>query len=183
MRIFRIAMAQMNSVVGDVAGNAQRIERWLREARRAKADLVAFPELALTGYPPEDLLLNPRFLKETRKALGAVIRRCQNIAAVIGFVATKETPAHTSDRPMIVPAGGRQLSNAAAVVADGRLVTTYHKLYLPNYGVFDESRYFHPGQSKPLVVLNGTVLGVNICEDIWIQEGPTRAQAEAGAEV
>ena len=182
MRVFRIAMAQMNSVVGDLTGNVQRIERWLREARRARADLIAFPELALTGYPPEDLLLSPRFLEETQKALGVVIRRCQNIAAVIGFVATRETPAQAGDQP-IVPAGRHELFNAAAVIADGRLVTTYHKLYLPNYGVFDESRYFHPGRSKPIVVLNGTAFGVNICEDIWIPHGPTTAQADAGAEV
>ena len=182
MRVFRIAMAQMNSVVGDLTGNVQRIERWLREARRARADLIAFPELALTGYPPEDLLLSPRFLEETQKALGVVIRRCQNIAAVIGFVATRETPAQAGDQP-IVPAGRYELFNAAAVIADGRLVTTYHKLYLPNYGVFDESRYFHPGRSKPIVVLNGTAFGVNICEDIWIPHGPTTAQADAGAEV
>jgi NAD+ synthase (glutamine-hydrolysing) len=183
MRVFRIAMAQMNSIVGDLTGNVQRIERWLREARRARADLVAFPELALTGYPPEDLLLNPRFQDETRKALGAVIRRCHSIAAVIGFVAAGKTSAPAINQPMIVPAGRQELSNAAAVIADGRLVTTYHKLYLPNYGVFDESRYFHPGRSKPVVVLNGTALGVNICEDIWIPEGPTRAQADAGAEL
>ncbi|MGH7233224.1 MAG: NAD+ synthase [Nitrospiraceae bacterium] len=183
MRVFRIAMAQMNPVVGDLEGNVRRIEGWLREARQAKADLVAFPELALTGYPPEDLLLNPRFLDETRRALGKVIRHCQGIAAVVGFVAAGDTPDTKTDRPAIVPAGRHELYNAAAVIAGRRLITTYRKLYLPNYGVFDESRYFHPGRSTPVIVVNGTALGVNICEDIWMPEGPSRTQAAAGAEV
>jgi NAD+ synthase (glutamine-hydrolysing) len=181
-RVFRIAMAQMNPTVGDLPGNVRRITAWLREARKAKADLVAFPELALTGYPPEDLLLNPRFLEDTRRALREVMRQCRGLAAVIGYVSDGETGTR-SERPMVVPAGRQELYNAAAVVAEQRLVTTYCKHYLPNYGVFDESRYFHPGRRIPVIVLNGTVLGVNICEDIWYPEGPSRAQAAAGAEV
>ncbi len=183
MRTFRIAMVQMNATVGDVSGNTRRIIGWLREARKAKVDLVAFPELAITGYPPEDLLLKPRFLLENRRALDEVIRQCRGIAAVVGYVGeggvAHALPAH----PMVVPAGRHELHNAAAVIANGRLVTSYSKWYLPNYGVFDESRYFHPGRRIPVIVLNGTAFGVNICEDIWLPEGPTRVQAAAGAEV
>jgi NAD+ synthase (glutamine-hydrolysing) len=178
-----MAMVQMNATVGDVGGNTRRIIGWLREARKAKADLVAFPELAIAGYPPEDLLLKPRFLLENRRALDEVIRQCRGLAAVVGYVGeggiAHALPAH----PMVVPAGRHELYNAAAVIANGRLVTAYSKWYLPNYGVFDESRYFHPGRRIPVIVLNGTAFGVNICEDIWLPEGPTRVQAAAGAEV
>ncbi|HEV8540223.1 MAG TPA: NAD+ synthase, partial [Nitrospiraceae bacterium] len=181
-RVFRIAMAQMNPTVGDLAGNVRRMSGWLREAQKAKADLVAFPELSLTGYPPEDLLLNPRFLEDTRRALQEVMRRCRGLAAVVGYVSEGETGSRLK-RPMVVPAGRHDLYNAAAIIAEQRLVTTYCKRYLPNYGVFDESRYFHPGRRIPVILLNGTVLGVNICEDIWYPEGPSRMQAAAGAEV
>ncbi len=182
MRTFRIAMIQMNPTVGDLEGNVRRIGGWLKEARRAKADLVVFPELAITGYPPEDLLLKPRFIEENRRALQAVVRQCRGLAAVVGYVGQGGV-SETADHPMVVPAGRHELYNAAAVIAEARVVLSYGKLYLPNYGVFDESRYFHPGRRIPVVVLNGTALGVNICEDIWLPEGPTRAQAAAGAEV
>ena len=183
MRLFRIAMVQMNPTVGDVAGNVRRIRHWITEAKKAHADLVAFPELAITGYPPEDLLLKLRFLEENRRGLEEIIRQCRGIAAVVGYVA-EGAPAKLSQYlPMVVPAGRHELYNAAAIIADRRLVTTYCKRYLPNYGVFDESRYFHSGRRVPVVLLNGTLLGVNICEDIWLPEGPTKAQAAAGAEV
>jgi len=183
MRIFRIAMVQMNPTVGDLGGNVRRVAAWLREARRANVDLVAFPELVITGYPPEDLLLKPRFLEDNHRALKEVIRNCRGVAAVVGYVGEGGTSHPRPDHPMVVPAGRHELYNAAAIIADRRLVTTYCKWYLPNYGVFDESRYFHPGRRIPVVVLNGTAVGVNICEDIWLPEGPTRAQAAAGAEV
>ncbi len=183
MRLFRIAMVQMNPTVGDLEGNVRRITTWLREARKDKAELAVFPELAITGYPPEDLLLKPRFLEDNRRALEEIVRTCRGLAAVVGYVGqgggSHQKPAH----PMVVPAGRHELYNAAAVIADQRLVTTYEKQYLPNYGVFDESRYFHPGRRIPVVVLNGIALGVNICEDIWFPEGPCRTQAAAGAEV
>ncbi len=183
MRTFRIAMVQMNPTVGDLDGNVRRITGWLKEARKARVDLAVFPELAITGYPPEDLLLKPRFIEDNRRALQEVARRCRSVAAVVGYVGQGSISELTADHPMVVPAGRHELYNSAAIIADGRLVTTYCKLYLPNYGVFDESRYFHPGRRIPIVVLNGTALGVNICEDIWFPEGPTRAQAAAGAEV
>lgn len=183
MRWFRLAMVQMNPTVGDLDGNARRIIAWLKEARKAKADLAAFPELAVTGYPPEDLLLKPRFLKDQRRALAEIMEECRGIAAVVGYVAEGEEAHPKSSRPMVVPAGRHELYNASAIMADRRLAVSYSKRYLPNYGVFDESRYFHPGCRIPVILLNGTVLGVNICEDIWFPEGPSRVQAAAGAEV
>ncbi|OGW67274.1 MAG: NAD+ synthase [Nitrospirae bacterium RIFCSPLOWO2_02_FULL_62_14] len=183
MRPFRIAMIQMNPTVGDVDGNVRRIAGWLREAKKAGADLVAFPELAVTGYPPEDLLLKPQFLKDNRRAVQAIIRHSRGLAAVVGCVGESDLSESKEGQPMVVPAGRHELSNAAVVIAGGRLVTTYAKRYLPNYGVFDESRYFHPGRRIPVVVLGGVAIGVNICEDIWFPEGPTRAQAAAGADV
>ncbi len=176
-------MVQMNPTVGDMEGNVLRIGGWLREAKKAGADLVAFPELAITGYPPEDLLLKPKFLRENRRALQEVIRRSRGLAVVVGCVGESTMSELKSGQPMVVPAGRHELSNAAAVIAGGRLVATYDKRYLPNYGVFDESRYFHPGRKISVVVLGGVAIGVNICEDIWFPEGPTRSQAAAGAEI
>jgi NAD+ synthase (glutamine-hydrolysing) len=183
MRLFRIAMVQMNSTVGDVAGNVRRIRAWMREAQKAKVDLVAFPELAITGYPPEDLLLKPGFVDENRRALEEVVRHSKNMTAVIGYVEQGTQAQARADHPMVVSAGRHELFNAAAIVSDQRLVKTYHKWYLPNYGVFDESRYFHSGHRAPLVLLNGTWVGINICEDIWLPKGPTKVQAAAGADV
>ena len=183
MRTFRIAMVQMNPTVGDLDGNVRRITGWLREAKQAKADLVAFPELAITGYPPEDLLLKPRFVADNRRALKEIVRHCRSLAAVVGYVSQGDGIDPKPARASVVPAGAHELYNAAAVIADQKLVTTYCKWYLPNYGVFDESRYFHPGRRLPLIRLRGTVVGVNICEDVWLPEGPTRFQAAAGAEV
>lgn len=176
-------MVQMNPTVGDVDGNVRRIGGWLREAKKAGADLVAFPELAVTGYPPEDLLLKPQFLDDNRRAVQEIIRQSRGLAVVVGCVGESALSEPKAGQPMVVPAGRHELSNAAAVIAGGRLVATYDKRYLPNYGVFDESRYFHPGRRIPVVVLAGVAIGVNICEDIWYPEGPTRAQAAAGAEI
>ena len=176
-------MIQMNPTVGDLDGNVRRIIGWLREATKAKPDLVAFPELAITGYPPEDLLLKPQFVADNRRALGEVIRACRSTVAVVGYVGQGSPTTLRRGAAAVLPAGRHELYNAAAVIANRRLVTTYAKWYLPNYGVFDESRYFNPGRRLPLVTVNGTVVGVNICEDIWLPEGPTRGQANAGAEV
>ncbi len=183
MRVFRIAMAQMNPVVGDLQGNAQKAIGWIKEARKAKADLLALPELAISGYPPEDLLLKPRFLADNRRALKEIMKHCRGVAVVVGYVGQGPVSDGRVWQPMAVPAGRHALYNAAAVLAEERLVTSYHKAYLPNYGVFDESRYFHPGRRVPIIVLNGTAIGVNICEDIWFPEGPTRVQALGGAEI
>jgi len=183
MRPFRMAMVQMNPTVGDLDGNVRRIIGWLREAKKATPDLVAFPELAITGYPPEDLLLKPQFVADNRRALNEVIRACRDCVAVVGYVGQGPLTGLRQGAAAVLPAGRHELYNAAAVIADRKLVMTYAKWYLPNYGVFDESRYFNPGCRLPLVTVKGTVVGVNICEDIWLPEGPTRGQANAGAEV
>jgi len=166
MRTLRIAMAQVNPTVGDLAGNRDRIVDSIDRARKAGADIVALPELAVTGYPPEDLLLKPQFVADNLRTLREVQQATKGITAVVGFVDRNDC-----------------LYNAAAVLHNGEHRYTYHKILLPNYGVFDEYRYFRPGNRYPLVVLKGVTLGVNICEDIWFSEGPTRTQALAGAEV
>ena len=176
-------MVQMNPTVGDLDGNVRRIIRWMREANKAKPDLIAFPELAITGYPPEDLLLKPQFVADNRRALNEIIRACRDGVAVVGFVGQGSPTGLREGAASVLSAGRHELYNSAAVIADRRLATTYAKRYLPNYGVFDESRYFNPGRRLPLVTVKGTVVGINICEDIWLPEGPARGQANAGAEV
>ena len=176
-------MAQMNPTVGDIVGNTRSIQAWIKDARRAKADLVVFPELAITGYPPEDLLYKPRFIADTRRALKAVAAAARGVVVVVGSVGQGAASVSESDAPSFPSTDRQALYNEASLVSDGRILATYRKRHLPNYGVFDESRYFHPGSRLPLLVLNGTTIGVNICEDIWFSDGPTRAQAAAGAEV
>ncbi len=166
MRTFRLAMAQMNATVGDLDGNTERIIASIREACSLGADLVAFPELALPGYPPEDLLLKPQFIRENQERLRHIAAECANIAAVVGFI--------DSDS---------DIYNAAAVIHDREIVGIYHKMYLPNYGVFDEDRYFAAGGNCPVYTINGTPIGVNICEDIWYATGPAVVQRAAGAEI
>ena len=165
-RQFRLALAQINSTVGDISGNTQTILKYIDMAREAKADLVAFPELAITGYPPEDLLLKPAFLQANLDAMHRVIAAAKGIAVVVGFV-------HVA----------RDTSNAAAIGYDGNLIDIYRKIFLPNYGVFDEDRYFRRGDTCPVYTINGTGVGINICEDIWYPVGPAVLQRESGAEV
>src|SRR5437762_1260472 len=163
----RLAMAQMNVVVGDIEGNANKIVEWMDRARDAGADVITFPELALTGYPPEDLLLKPQFIDANLAALQTVVARTQDIVAIIGFVDRQD-----------------DIFNAAAIAQNGAMVTTYHKIYLPNYGVFDEFRYFQPGNRCPVLQMDGATIGVSICEDIWYPDGPVFTQAlSGGAEV
>ena len=166
VRKFRLALAQINTTVGDIPGNTARIIEYMNRAREAGADLVAFPELAVTGYPPEDLLFKTSFLEANEAAMREIVSVSQGIAVVVGYVET-----------------GPDISNAAAVGYDGRLVDTYRKMYLPNYGVLDEDRYFRRGETCPVYTINGTGVGVSICEDIWYPVGPIAVQREAGAEV
>jgi NAD+ synthase (glutamine-hydrolysing) len=166
MRTFRLALAQMNATVGDLEGNAKKILEGVDRAREAQADLVAFPELALPGYPPEDLLLKPSFVGANEQALQKVAAEVHGVAAVIGF-------AHLAG----------DLYNAAAICADGEVRGVYHKHYLPTYGVFDEDRYFHRGTDAPVFVIAGTRVGICICEDIWYPSGPAEWLSWAGAEV
>ena len=166
MRTFRLAMAQVNATVGDFDGNTERIISAIQDARDLGADLIAFPELALPGYPPEDLLLKPQFIRENHDRLLQIAAECKGIAAIVGFI--------DSDS---------DIYNAAAVINDGEIVGTYRKMYLPNYGVFDEDRYFAAGADCPVYIINGTPVGVNICEDIWYATGPAVVQRAAGAEL
>lgn len=166
MRTLRIAMAQMNPTVGDLSGNAKRILEFLDEAKDMEADMVVLPEMALTGYPPEDLLLKPQFVQENINSLKWIATRTKGITAIVGFVDKKE-----------------DIYNAAAIIHHGEVVDVYHKMYLPNYGVFDEDRYFQAGVTPLNIVLKGITIGIGICEDIWYPEGPARTQAVAGAEI
>jgi NAD+ synthase (glutamine-hydrolysing) len=161
---FRIAMAQINMTVGDFEGNTRRIIERLEEAQNLGADVVSFPELAITGYPPEDLLIKSDFIDENRSCLHEIARHAAGTAAVVGFVDS-----------------GDHLYNAAAVLSEGRIAGVYRKMRLPNYGVFDEKRYFQPGIESPVYVIHGVPVAVNICEDIWAPGGPLLAQALAGA--
>jgi NAD+ synthase (glutamine-hydrolysing) len=162
----RLALAQMNTVVGDLDGNRERIVARLEEARDAGADLVLFPELATTGYPPEDLLLRPGFLRAAAKTLDAVAAETKDIAALVG-----------------APHLDRDLFNACAVCADGEVKAMYRKQFLPNYGVFDEDRYFQPGRELVLLRCGETLVGPTVCEDIWQPGPPATDLALAGAHI
>jgi NAD+ synthase (glutamine-hydrolysing) len=165
-RRLRIGIAQINTTVGDFGGNWQKILKAIKEARSLGVDLLTFPELAICGYPPEDLLFKPQFIAQNLRSLEKVIEASSGISIVIGFVDAKE-----------------DIYNAAAVIGDGQLAGVYHKIYLPNYGVFDENRYFRAGNECPVYVIAGVNVGINICEDIWYEAGPATTQALAGAEV
>ena len=166
MKTLRIALAQINSTVGDFEGNVRKIVDNLERARDLGAALVAFPELAIPGYPPEDLLFKPAFIEANLRALDAVARASRGLTTVVGFVDRRD-----------------DIFNAAAVLHDGALTGIYHKRYLPNYGVFDENRYFQAGVETPVFTLGPATFAVNICEDLWYPTGPTTVQALAGAEL
>jgi len=183
MRTLRIAMAQMNPTVGDLTGNLHRITTWIRDAKKVNADLVVFPELAITGSPPEDLLLKAQFVEENVQVLNEIAQACHGVVAVVGYVRQGDQRDPHSFRPSMRSAGRRALYNAAAVIADRKVVGSYCKWYLPNYGVCDESRYFLPGRRLLMLLVNGTTIGVTICEDMWSPEGPIPVYAAAGAEV
>jgi NAD+ synthase (glutamine-hydrolysing) len=161
-------MAQVNPTVGDLDGNAALIADTFARARDAGADLVVFPELALTGYPPEDLLHKPAFIESNLTHLRALAKVLTGAVSVVGFVDRTASGA---------------LHNAAAVLAGGRRRGTYRKALLPNYGVFDERRYFAPGDEHPLFTVRGVRVGITICEDAWDGDGPVRTTARNGAEV
>lgn len=162
----RLALAQINPIVGDIAGNEQKIVARLREAREGGAQLVLFPELAVTGYPPEDLLLKEHFLADARAAVERIAEEATEIVAIVGF------PERADD-----------VYNAAAVLADGAIQAVYRKTRLPNYGVFDEVRYFQSGDQPALVEIDGVKVGLTICEDVWVPGAPAAAEALAGATV
>jgi NAD+ synthase (glutamine-hydrolysing) len=162
----RLALAQINTIVGDLDGNAELIRRRLSEAKDQQADLVVFPELAVTGYPPEDLLLRPSFVQAAQAKAEELARDARGIVALIG-----------------VPWFDRDLYNACAVCAAGEIKTLYRKRFLPNYGVFDEDRYFATGRDLVLLEHGGTLVGPTICEDMWQPGPPATELALAGAQL
>ncbi|HEY69444.1 MAG TPA: NAD+ synthase [Anaerolineae bacterium] len=165
MRPFRLVLAQINSTVGDFATNAEKVIAGMRQAKELGADLVAFPELAITGYPPEDLLLKPSFLQANKAALEHITTKSGDTTAVVGCVDAVEGCVY----------------NAAALLHQGRLVSIFHKHLLPDYGVFDEERYFTAGFQNYVFVIAGVKVGITVCEDLWHAHGPMAAQAGAGA--
>jgi NAD+ synthase (glutamine-hydrolysing) len=161
----RFALAQVNPTVGDLAGNVALIVRHVENARKAGAQVVVFPELVISGYPPEDLLFKDHFLLECREALGEVARVCRGVVALVGLPLWDQGVAY----------------NAVGVLADGREAGFYRKICLPNYAVFDEKRYFQIGDRLTVLQVGDARLAVNVCEDIWVDEGPSEAAALAGA--
>ena len=167
MYTLRLGMAQLNPTVGDLGANTKKIIRFIGQAKSLGVDLLTFPELAITGYPPEDLLLKPQFIQRNQESLKEVERHSSAIAVVAGFVDDSNNDIY----------------NAAAVIYDKKLAGVYHKSRLPNYGVFDENRYFQAGTECPIFIIYGISIGITICEDMWYEAGPATVQAYAGAKL
>ena len=166
MPSIRISIAQINTSVGNIEANESKIIQYIKQASNQESDIVIFPELAITGYPPEDLLHKPHFVEKNMVSARKIAQSTENICAVYGFV--------ESDN---------KLYNSAAVSHDGELISTSRKTLLPNYGVFDEKRYFSTGENPDIYAMAGLNIGINICEDIWFDSGPTKTQSELGAEL
>jgi NAD+ synthase (glutamine-hydrolysing) len=162
----RLALHQLNATVGDISGNERKIREGILAAKEAGAQLVAFPELAVAGYPPEDLLLKEHFLRQAREAVDRVAEEAQGIVALVGF-----------------PERAEDVFNAMAVLADGEVQGIYRKMRLPNYGVFDEVRYFQAGAEPAVIEVDGVTVGLTICEDIWVPGAPLTDESLAGAEL
>ncbi|QPJ66775.1 MAG: NAD+ synthase [Candidatus Nitrohelix vancouverensis] len=163
----RIALAQMNATVGDFSGNVKKIRGYLNQAKKFRADIVVFPEMALTGYPPEDLLFRRGFVERNEKELDGLARHSKGLVALVGYVESARG----------------SLYNAAALLADGSMKASYRKMELPNYGVFDEKRYFQKGERLLRFTYKGASIGVTICEDIWEAKGPGKALSDLGADL
>jgi NAD+ synthase (glutamine-hydrolysing) len=163
----KIAIAQINTTVGDIHGNFEKIISSITKAKNENADLVVFPELTLTGYPPRDLLIKKSFVKKNIEILNNLVDFTENIAIIVGFVDEKNGELH----------------NAAAFINNKKLVKIYHKIHLPNYDVFDEKRYFTPGKTPCLFDFKSVKIGLTICEDIWIDNGPATDLKQKGAEL
>ncbi len=163
--MLRIALAQLNVTVGDLRGNVRKIRHWIEKAKRYRADIVAFPELAISGYPAEDLILRPGFLSDCEEALKELAHDVKGIVAIVGY-----------------PRKGEKAYNSAAILSGGKVVAAIDKIHLPNYGVFDEQRYFAPGDRVGVISVDGFKVGVSICEDIWVGD-VIEAQAAVGAGV
>jgi len=163
MRTLRIGLCQINTTVGDIEGNTKKILDYIAKGKKMGADLLAFPEMAVTGYPPEDLLLMPKFIEANLRALKTIAKATSSITAVVGFV-NKDG----------------DIFNSAALLHNGKLIDVYSKIYLPNYGVFDEDRYFQVGKENFIFTLKSTPIGLSICEDLWYPGDPIRTQALYG---
>ncbi|MBI5700326.1 NAD+ synthase [Candidatus Saganbacteria bacterium] len=163
----KIALAQINPIVGDIQGNTKKITDFINEAIVQDADLVVFPELAIVGYPPEDLLLKPQFITDNLEALKEIAASCGNLACYVGFVDKKND----------------QIFNAGAFIVDKKIKEIYHKNNLPNYSVFDEKRYFTEGGKSSVISFRGYKIGLSICEDIWVERGPYYDEAKKGAKI
>ncbi|MFO0753814.1 MAG: NAD+ synthase [Thermodesulfovibrionales bacterium] len=166
MKTVRIALCQINPTVGDLSGNVAKMTECIETASRHRPDIIAFPELAVTGYPPEDLLLKPQFINDNLDALDSIREKVEDFLVIVGFVDRRD-----------------DIFNAAALIHNRRIIDRYHKIHLPNYSVFDENRYFQSGARCPVYRMGDVLFGFNICEDIWYPEGPTAVQALAGAEL
>ncbi len=166
IRTLRIALAQVNLVVGDLSGNADKVIEWAGRAADVEADIVAFPELTITGYPPEDLVLKPDFIAANRRELDRVAASIGDMTAIVGFVDTDG-----------------DVYNAAAILQQGTIAGIYHKCFLPNYAVFDEQRHFRAGNRAEVVSVRDVKVGVTICEDIWYPVGPATVETASGAEL
>jgi NAD+ synthase (glutamine-hydrolysing) len=195
----RLALCQMNATVGDIAGNARRIRAGVEAARAQGAELVLFPELALTGYPPEDLLLREHFLHDTAAALRELAAGVEGIVAVVGFPEWMQNEGAEKAERALNGAGAEataveqeseefvgtpqtpRVHNAAAVLADGGVRSIYRKVHLPNYGVFDEQRYFTAGSGGAVIEVGGHPVGLTVCEDLWRPGPPAAEEAQAGA--
>ncbi|MBU2529497.1 MAG: NAD+ synthase, partial [Elusimicrobia bacterium] len=163
----KLALAQINCWVGALEYNTQKILDQIKLAKKYKVDLVIFPELAITGYPPEDLLLKPQFIKDNLKALKKIVNASKDIVIIVGFVDEKDD----------------KLFNAAALINNKKIIGIYYKKMLPNYGVFDEIRYFSPGEESPVFKIKGLKIGISICEDVWKDSGPVSDEVKKGAEL
>ncbi len=163
MRTLRIGLCQINTTVGDIEGNTKKILAYIAKGKKMGADLLVFPEMAVTGYPPEDLLLMPKFIDANLKAIKTIAKSTSSMTAVVGFV-NKDG----------------DIFNSAALLHNGKLLDAYSKIYLPNYGVFDEDRYFQVGKENFIFTLKSTPIGVSICEDLWHPGDPIRTQALYG---
>ncbi|MDO9123739.1 MAG: nitrilase-related carbon-nitrogen hydrolase, partial [Deltaproteobacteria bacterium] len=163
MRTLRIGLCQINTIVGDIKGNTKKILDYIARGKKKGADLIVFPEMAVTGYPPEDLLFMPKFIEANLKAIKKIGQATSSITAIVGFVHKKGN-----------------IFNSAALLHHGKLMGVYSKTYLPNYGVFDEDRYFQAGKENFIFTLKSTPIGMSICEDLWYPGDPIRTQALYG---
>ncbi len=163
MRTLRIGLCQINTIVGDIEGNTKKILDYIERGKKMGADLLAFPEMAVTGYPPEDLLLMPKFIEANLRAVKQIAKATSSITAIVGFV-NKDG----------------DIFNSAALIHNGKLIDVYSKMYLPNYGVFDEIRYFQGGKENFIFTLRSIPIGLSICEDLWYPGDPIRTQALYG---